>query len=64
MNLYKITYESTLGIGGFYSPLFYEGKNELEVLGKFFNDCKEHSSLFNPREITAQRICKLKEIRR
>ena len=64
MNLYKITYDSRLGISDFYSPLFYEGINELDALGKFFEDCKTKHKEFNPREITATKICKLKEIRK
>lgn len=64
INLYKITYESNLLIPAFVSPLFYEGKNELDALNKFFKDCEKKTSLFNPREITATKICKIKEIRK
>lgn len=64
MDLYEVKYNSSLLVIDFISPLFYEGKSELDVLGKFVKDCEKQSSFFNPRNITVIKICKLKEIRK
>jgi len=67
MNLYKVTYDSKISISDFYSPLFYEAENEIDSLSKFMKDCEKHLSphfSFKPQNITATKICKLKEIRK
>ena len=64
MNLYKITYSGDIMNIGFFSPQFYGGENEVDVLNKFLKECKENYPNFKPKNITAEYITDLSKIKK
>lgn len=62
MKLFKITWNSSTVIPGFYSPLFLEAPSEIKALSKFITLYESKSQQFAPRNIEATQICKLREI--
>lgn len=62
MKLFKITWNSSTVIPGFYSPLFLEAPNEMRALSKFITLYESQSEKFAPRNIEATQICRLREI--
>ena len=62
MKLYKITWETNIGIPDFFSPQFLEAPNELKVLSKFITLYESKCVKFAPKNIKTTEICGVDEI--
>jgi hypothetical protein len=62
MKLYKITWETNVGIPDFFSPQFLEAPDELKVLSKFITLYESKSVKVAPKNIQTTQICSIDKI--